>query len=64
MDAQLSTAMRLREDARARNPQGTKCEPISVDELEDIRTQYGRGVANLCEYPHWLLSSETSKQYL
>ena len=55
-----SKAMRIRAEARAALPQGDQTTPLPADWLEDVRTEHGRGVANLVEFPWWLLTGEAS----
>ena len=54
----MTAALRLRAAARAARPGGDKTDPLPAADLERVRVDYGRAVANLCEFPHWLLTRE------
>ena len=55
---ELDFALKVREAARAANPGADPATPLPAEQLERIRVKHGRAVANLVEFPHWLLTSE------
>ena len=53
-------AMAIRAEARLSLPGGDQTTPLPADWLEDVRTEHGRAVANLVEFPWWLLTGEAA----
>ena len=54
----LETALAIRARARAANPDADQATPLPAATLTEVRVEHGRATANLCEFPHWLLSRE------
>ena len=55
---ELETALAIRARARADNPDADQATPLPAGRLERLRRIHGRAFANLCEFPHWLLTCE------
>ena len=55
---EMDFVLAIRAEARAAAPDADRRTRLPAALLERIRRVHGRAVANLVEFPHWLLTSE------